>query len=697
MGRRSTRLIAAVLGIVLVAGGAATVSGFRAASAAPVSRALAAQPKALILADSVTVPGPAPAASSESLEQFEAEQDGFAVTSVTGTQWDAMSAVQFAAYQVVIIGDAECPEGNDFAAAVSNETVWEPVVMSSGGNKVVIGTDPTFHTSNASAPNAPVLEANGIAFAGKIPGATGAYIDLSCAYESATANTPVPLLDGLSTHGAGQFQVIGESPLEACATAVNVVAQTGPTAGLTDADLSNWDCSVHEAFQTFPSDYTPLALAPASSGFPASYCADEVGTTSLVCGAPYIMLAGPGVVVNSLITLTPASQTLVQGGTATLTATVFNSEGGTEGGEPVTFSVDSGPDTGKTLSGTTGDSGTITFSVSDTTAPGTDSVSATFDNDGQIQKATAAVTWEGQAAVTLLPASQTLVPGGTATLTATVTNASGPVSGGAVSFSVVSGPDAGKTFAGTTGATGTITFTYSDARTVGTDSVSATFTDGVQTDKATATVVWKGTALAIDTTSSSINESSTTDKVSTKVPGDLLVAFVAGDEPAKGGQRATVSGGGLAWKLVGRENAPSGDVEIWAARAARQLTSVPITVTGQLRGWDEAVTIVAFMNAPGTGAVAKAHSASGAPSATLTTTAARSWVFAVGADWLKFIARTPGASQFVVSTLTDHDPDQETFWVQARKALTPTAGTKVLINDTKPVKDPCDLVLVEIR
>ena len=39
---------------------------------------------ALILADSVTVPGPAPAASNESIEQYEAEKDGFVVTSVTG-------------------------------------------------------------------------------------------------------------------------------------------------------------------------------------------------------------------------------------------------------------------------------------------------------------------------------------------------------------------------------------------------------------------------------------------------------------------------------------------------------------------------------------------------------------------------------------------------------------------------------------
>ncbi len=69
----------------------------------------AASPKALILSDSVSVPGPPPAAASgESLEQYEAEQDGFTVTNVDGSTWDGMTAAQFAQYQVVIIGDPTC-------------------------------------------------------------------------------------------------------------------------------------------------------------------------------------------------------------------------------------------------------------------------------------------------------------------------------------------------------------------------------------------------------------------------------------------------------------------------------------------------------------------------------------------------------------------------------------------------------------
>ena len=380
------RMLAALLSVLLASMAVVFIAGPQAARAA--------SPKALILSDSVTVPGPPPAAATESIEQYEAEQDGFTVTSVTGAQWDAMTASQFAQYQVLIIGDPTCDtSGNSFAAAVANKSTWEPVVMGSGGNKVLIGTDPTFHYTFGSAPNAPKLEANGIAFAGAVAGATGAYVDLSCGYDVSTAGTPVPLLDGLSTHGSGQFTVVGEGQLGACATGVNVVAQSGPTAGLTDADLSGWNCSVHEAFDKFPSDYTPLALAPTSSGFPNNYCADDVSTGALACGSPYIMVSGGGVVVKSQVTLTPAAQTLPVGGSASLVANVSTTAGPVSGGS-VVFSVDSGPDVGKTFSGTTDASGNTTFTYPNTGGAGTDSISATYtDSHGVSQKATATVTW----------------------------------------------------------------------------------------------------------------------------------------------------------------------------------------------------------------------------------------------------------------------------------------------------------------
>jgi hypothetical protein len=403
----------------------------------------AALPQALILGDSVS-PGVAPDGSGDSLEQYEAIQDGFGTTVVTGAQWDAMTASQFAQYQVLIIGDPTCDAtGASFAAALSNESTWEPVVMSSGGNKVLIGTDPTFHYVSSARPGDKV-EAGGIAFAGAVSGATGAYVDLSCAYDGSAAGTAVPLLNGLSTHGTGQFTVIGEASIGACATGVNIVANSGPTSGLTDADLSNWGCSVHEAFDKFPADYTPLALAPTSSGFPSSYCADDLQTGALACGSPYIMVSGGGVVVTSNVTLTPGGQTLSVGGSASLVGNVSTTGGPVSGGA-VVFSVDSGPNAGRTFTGTTNASGNTTFTYSDSGGAGTDNVSATYTVGGVSQKALATVTWSATVAgpvITAISPSAGPPAGGTlVTITGTGFTGATRVAFGAVaatSFNVVS-------------------------------------------------------------------------------------------------------------------------------------------------------------------------------------------------------------------------------------------------------------------
>ena len=216
----------------------------------------AAAPTALILGPSV-VAGTATDASGRSLEEEQAANDGFTVTVVTAAQWDAMTAAQFASYRVLIIGDPECQTSPSYySAAATNQAVWEPVVMASGGNRIVIGTDPTLHSA-LSQPGAITLEANGIAYAGAASGATGAYIDLSCAYFNVAAGTALPILDGLSTHGANQFTVQGQG---ATTDAAKVVGSTPQTAGLTSASLSNWGSSGHDMFDTWPSDWTPLVI-----------------------------------------------------------------------------------------------------------------------------------------------------------------------------------------------------------------------------------------------------------------------------------------------------------------------------------------------------------------------------------------------------------------------------------------------------
>jgi hypothetical protein len=701
-------MLVALLALSLAAMGAVLGAGPQAAHAA--------SPQALILADSVTVPGPAPASPSESIEQYEAEQDGFTVTSVTGAQWDAMTAAQFAQYQVLIIGDPTCDaSGSSFAAAASNEGTWEPVVMSSGGNKVLIGTDPTFHYTTGSAPHAPKLEANGVAFAGAITGATGAYVDLSCGYDNSSAGTAVPLLDGLSTHGSGQFTVVGEGPLGACTTGVNVVAQSGPTTGLTDGDLSNWNCSVHEAFDQFPSDYTPLALAPSTSGFPSVYCADDVSTGALACGSPYILLAGSGVVVKSQVTLTPAAQTLAAGGSASLVANVSTTGGPVSGG-PVVFSVDSGPDVGKTFTGTTDSSGNTTFTYTNTGGAGTDSVSATYTNSsGVSQKATATVTWTAGPAPTTLTTSLsgggsngttiTIPPGTPVTDSATLKGANATTAGGTVTYSVFSDAacrvSAGSpskvtvtngAVPGSTPVTLSTPGTYYWVASYSGDSGNGASTSACGSEK--ETIAPAGKAPVVDDTSNKVGTTSVTvSDLDTPGPNELVVAYISADGPAKGAQTVTVSGPGLTWTRVARQNGAPGDAEVWIANAGTKKT-VTVTAKASVKGYPVALTDVSYKNATGVGAHGTFESASGAPSGTITTTQGNSWVWGVGFDWLKAINRTVGSGQKIFSQHTDSA--NNTYWVQSTTSPTPAAGTGVTINDTAPTTDPYDLVLVEI-
>jgi hypothetical protein len=94
------------------------------------------------------------------------------------------------------------------------------------------------------------------------------------------------------------------------------------------------------------------------------------------------------------------------------------------------------------------------------------------------------------------------------------------------------------------------------------------------------------------------------------------------------------------------------------------------------------------------GATMSAHSARGAPSATLVTTRNNSWVFGVGNDYDNAIARTPGTAQSLVHQELSSTGD--TYWVQMQNAPTSLSGTSVTINDAAPTADQYNLTICEI-
>ncbi len=315
---------------------------------------------------------------TSSLEATEAVAQGMTVEVVDDAGWTAKSQADFASYRALIVGDPTCNDfGNpaEFNTLNANKAVWGPIV---NGNIIINGTDPVFHNSIAGAHT---LTVNSVDFAVNQVGKTGMYFSLSCAFASAAPNTVVPVLDAFG--GSGLWTARSTNT-----NIIHVVAAHPTLVGETDASLSNWSNSTHEAFDSFDPSFTPLAIAVGQGAFVASD-----GTV----GNPYVLVRGAGVTVVSNIHIAPLTDTKSIGTTETLTATVTTNTpavGTPVVGTTVTFTVVSGPNTGLTGTGITNSAGQATFSYTSALL-GIDSVKATFvDSTSKTQTSEiAAITW----------------------------------------------------------------------------------------------------------------------------------------------------------------------------------------------------------------------------------------------------------------------------------------------------------------
>ena len=190
----------------------------------------------------------------------------------------------------------------------------------------------------------------------------------------------------------------------------------------------------------------------------------------------------------------------------------------------------------------------------------------------------------------------------------------------------------------------------------------------------------------------------TSGPISTTNAGDLLVAFIASDGPSgSGGQSFTsVSGGGLTWKLRERTNSQPGTAEIWEAVAPAKLSGVTVTATRSSGTYVGSISVVAFSGADtaSDGAVGSGSATKGAPSVSLTTTHAGSWVWGIGNDWDQAKARTLGSGQTLFDQFLAAVGD--TYWVQSQTTAGNAANTVVTLNDTAPTTDHYDLSAIEI-
>lgn len=146
------------------------------------------------------------------------------------------------------------------------------------------GTDPTYHFG--AQPGAKVLIDNAIQFAAaaKTSGGafqTGLYFALSCYYNSVDS-ADVTLLSYF-----GDFSVRGNLD---CYNKAHIVASSPALGTLDDAALSDWSCSVHEAFSKYPSvglnGFQALAIAQDVIGDGSQTFGD--GTI----GLPYVISRG---------------------------------------------------------------------------------------------------------------------------------------------------------------------------------------------------------------------------------------------------------------------------------------------------------------------------------------------------------------------------------------------------------------------
>lgn len=381
---------------------------------------------------------------------------GYVPVVASASQWGEMTTADFRGYRALLLGDPNCSSVGTVAAAVANASVWGAAV---DGNVIIDGTDAVLH-GRYDFPDAAVR------FASSSAGRTGAYVSLSCYYHGTAPKTPVPVLDAFKPGG---FTATGVG----CFDDAHIVANHPALSGITDAYLSNWGCSVHEAFDTWPDDFIVLAIARNSG---SAYTAPD-GTV----GTPYILARGEGLRVISNITLTTAAGNSNVGTVRTVSAKVVENEVA-QAGKTVTFRIISGPHAGTTGTATTDGMGTAAFSYTGTTT-GTDAIEATYvaSNETTQTSNRLFITW-----VDAPPAPTTTVTASTAptestagmprTVSATVTENETPQAGKTVTFRVVSGPHAGTNGTATTDGSGTAVFAYTGTA-AGTDALEASYVD----------------------------------------------------------------------------------------------------------------------------------------------------------------------------------------------------------------------------
>lgn len=372
--RRVGRLLVAVL---LVAGLVSGINGLTSPARAETGK------KALILQD-----------TAGGREEVRAAALGFTVTTADAATWAAMTAAQFADYQLIIIGD---PDGGIPSSALANTQNLTDAVMgraggnSAAGNRILIGTDPNGHSQGV-----PLMDA-AVDFAGTVDGATGLYLAVSDSDRDWDGDgTPDVLQKILPKITSDPTPNWTENSSPPCGGSVSLISQVFQFSTVDSSDLQGWGCSDHETWPTYPSDFLPLAVATDTPTAPT--CGNDVDTGAPACGEAYLLIAGTGVSATSPnLSLTPVSEANIPvPSSSSVTANVHAAAGTPLAGVPVSFSI-TGVNAGAVGSCSPSDcnsdaNGNVVFSYTGTVS-GVDTIIASAVVSGSNQSATATKGW----------------------------------------------------------------------------------------------------------------------------------------------------------------------------------------------------------------------------------------------------------------------------------------------------------------
>lgn len=275
----------------------------------------------------------------------------------------------------------------------------------------------------------------------------------------------------------------------------------------------------------------------------------------------------PGAVLN----LGPATQTDTVGSSATITATLTNSCGQPLQGAKVDFSVQSGPNAGTTDSLVTDQNGNAVFSYTGA-SPGTDiDVVATTNPAGTISSNTVTVVWQKRQPSLSITGASSGDYNDPATVSATLTDNLGPVTGQSVTFTL----NGTETCTATTNAGGVASCQITPQEAAGGYPLTASFAGDATDFGASATTTF--TVTREETTTTYTGPAQAANGVPVTLSGVLKED---GATPIAGRTLDfTLGSGGSAQSCTGTtDTAGSASCTIASVDQPAATTSVPVTV-----------------------------------------------------------------------------------------------------------------------